>query len=165
MAARAWRVVPVLAAAVACSPIQEYQAAARSLRFRLARVEPDLRVALPLDRSRIVFRLVLEVENPSQVPFRVLGFGGDLGLTFREARRPLGRLELARPLELPAGGTARMETELSFTYQDLRDNWTAIQAVTSGGSGAWHLDGQLKVDAFGFPLQLPVRTTRDFGGR
>ncbi|HLO68017.1 MAG TPA: LEA type 2 family protein [Holophaga sp.] len=165
MPSRAWRAVPVLVAMAACSPIREYEAAARSLRFRLARVEPQLRMALPLDRSRIAFKVVLEVENPSPVPFHVLGFAGDLALTFRDARRPLGRLELARPLDLPAGGMARMETELSFTYQELRENWTAIQAVASGAPGAWHLEGRLKAEAFGLPIQLPVRTTREFGGK
>jgi len=164
MLPRSWRAVPVLAVLAACSPVQEYQEAARSLRFRLVRLEPELRMALPLDRSRIAFRIVLEVENPSRVPFHVLGFGGDLALTWRGERRGLGRLELARPLDLPAGGTARMETELSFTYQELRDNWTAIQAVASGSAAEWHIEGQLRAEAFGFPIRVPVRTTRASGG-
>jgi hypothetical protein len=153
--------IPVLAALTACTPVRDYQEAARSLRYRLVRVEPDLRMTIPLDRSRIGFRVTLEVENPSTVPFHVLAFGGDLGLEFRGSRRPLGRLELVQPMDLPAGGSARMAAEISFGYSELRENWVAIQALADGAAGAWHLEGTLKVEAFGVPLSLPVRTSRE----
>ncbi len=161
---RAWLALPVLACVCACSPLKDYQDAARLLRFHLDRVEPSVHLALPLDRSRMGFRMVIGVDNPSQVPFHVLTFSGDLKLETRGAIQPIGRIELAKPLDLPAAGTGRMDAEVTFTYQELRDNWVAIQAAARGGSGVWHLEGTLKAEAFGLPLSFPVRTSRSFGG-
>jgi len=53
---------------------------------------------------------------------------------------------------------------VSFSYGDLRDNWVAIQAAAQGGSGVWLLEGALRAETHGFPIQLPVRSRRAFGG-
>lgn len=156
--------LPILALASACSPLKDYQEAARGLRFHLDRVEPALRLALPVDRSRMQFRILLGVENPSTVPFHVMGFTGDLKLGTTGAPVTIGRLDLARPLELPAGGTAQLEAELSFGYGELRDNWALLEAVSRGAAGTWRLEGTLKAQAYGLPLQIAVRTSRSFGG-
>jgi hypothetical protein len=145
--------------------VKDYQEAAQHLRFTLERVEPSIHVSLPVDRSRIAFRVILRVENPSSVPFHVRSFEGGLKLELRNGPiRPLGAVELSSPLELPAGGSARMETEVSFAYQELRENWAAIQSVASGGSGAWHLEGFLCLEAFRIPIKLPVKSRNTFGG-
>jgi len=156
--------LPALVLATACNPVREYQEAARSLRFTLDRVEPSVHLALPLDRSRVAFRVVVGVDNPSTVPFHVLAFTGDLRLETRGAIHPIGRMDLARPLDLAPRDGGRMEVEVSFTYGDLRDNWVAIQAAAQGGSGVWHLEGVLKAEARGVPISLPVRSSRGFGG-
>ena len=155
--------LPLLVCAMSCSPVREYREAARSLRFHLDRVEPDLRLALPLERSRVVFRVFLGVDNPSAVPFHLLAFAGDLNLETGGARHPIGHLDLARALELPAAGKAQLEVEVTFSYQDLREHWNAIQAALLGGSGAWHLEGTLRAQVHGFPINLPVTSNRSFG--
>jgi LEA14-like dessication related protein len=160
---RGWLALPVLAVTMACTPLKDYQEAARQLRFHLDRVEPSLHVSLPVDRSRIGFRVVLGVENPSTVPFHVVGFTGDLMLDNGGGMRSIGHLELTRALELPAGGQGQLDTELSFSYQDLRDNWVAIQSAAKGGAGTWHLEGALKAEVYGLPIKLPVRTSRPYG--
>lgn len=156
--------VPILLLAPACTQVREYQEAARSLSFRLERVEPQVRLALPLDRSGITFRIVVAVENPSKVAFHVAGFAGDLLLEAGGSPFTLGHVDLARPLDLAPASTGRMEAEVTFTYGDLRDHWARIEAVTRGASGAWSLQGTLKAEAYGVPLSLPVRTRRAFGG-
>jgi len=161
--AGAWRALPILACAIACSPIKDYTEAARALTFQLQRVEPRLHMALPLERSQVGFRVTLGVTNPSPVPFHVLGFTGQLRLEAGGAQRPIGRIELAQPLELPAGGQGRLEADLAFTYQDLKDNWPALVAAMCGAPGRWHLEGTLRATAYGFPVQLPVRTSRGQG--
>jgi len=161
---RSWLALPILVVATACSPLKDYREAARGLRFHLDRVEPSVHLALPLDRSRMAFRVIVGVDNPSGVPFHVVGFTGDLKLETRGAVRTIGRMDLAKPLDLPAAGTGRMEVEVSFTYADLRENWVPIQAAAQGGSGVWHLEGTLKAEAYGFPVQLPVKSNRAFGG-
>lgn len=155
---------PILVFATACSPLRDYQEAARSLRFHLDRVEPGLRLSLPVDRSHVAFRLILGVENPSTVAFHVLAFSGELRLEAAGAPRPIGRIELATPLDLPPGGSAKLDAELTFSYGELRDNWVALQSIAKGAPGAWHLEGTLKAETHGFNLQLPVRASRSFGG-
>ena len=160
-----WAAVPLLIAVPGCSPVRDYQAAARSLRVTLDRVEPNLQLALPLDQSRITLKLTLGVENPSSVAFHLRSFQGAVRLETADGAQPLGRLEMLRALDLPAGGKADLALALSFTYRDLADRWPTLQAAIQGQqAGAWVLEGTLRGDVHGIPVQLPVRTRRSFGG-
>jgi hypothetical protein len=160
-----WLALPLLIAVPGCSPVQKYQEAARSLRFTLDRVEPTVTVAFPLERSRVGFDLTVGVENPSTVPFHVQTFEGALSLETEGGEfKPLGRVALLQPLDLPAQGRARLEVSLSFTYQDLADRWPELEAALHGERpGAWELTGTLRAEVHGVPVQLPVRTRRAFG--
>jgi len=159
-----WVALPLLAAIPACSPVQQYQEAAQSLRYSLDRVEPSLELAFPLDRSRIVFNVTIGVENPSTVPFHLRGFEGTFRLETDGALRPLGEVRMPQALELPAGGSAQLVLALSFGYKDVAERWPAIQAAIHGDRpGVWQLDGVLRGEAYGFPVRLPVRTRRSFG--
>ena len=159
-----WMALPLLIALPACSPVQRYQAAARSLRFTLDRVEPDLQLAFPLERSRITFELTLAVENPSAVPFHIRGFTGAFRLETAGRPEPMGQMELVRAMDLPAGGRAELTVALSFAYQDLADRWPTLQRTLQGGNpGAWELEGTLRAVVHGLPVQLPVKVRRSFG--
>ena len=159
-----WMALPLLIAVPACSPVQQYQEAARSLRFTLDRVEPNLELAFPLDRSRITFNVTIGVVNPSDVPFHLLGFEGTFRLETDGGLRPLGEVRMPQSLELPAQGKAPLFLALSFGYRDLSDRWPAIQAALRGERpGVWQLDGVLRGEAYGIPVQLPVQVRRSFG--
>ena len=159
-----WMALPLLIAVPACSPVRKYQEAARTLRFSLDRVEPNLELAFPLDRSRITFDVTIGVENPSDVTFHVRDFAGTFQLETGGELKPLGEVRLSRALELPAGGRAQMAVALSFGYKDLAERWPALQAALQGeGTGAWELDGNLRGDVYGLTVQLPVHTRRTFG--
>jgi hypothetical protein len=159
-----WIALPLLIAAPACSPVRNYQEAARSLRFSLDRVEPRLELAFPLERSQVAFDVTLGVDNPSTVPFHLTRFEGSLRLEADGAVQPVGQIRLARALDLPAGGRAQLEVALSFGYQDLAKAWPALQAALNGGRpGAWELEGALAGEVYGFAVQVPVHTRRSFG--
>ena len=159
-----WLAVPWLIAAPACNPVADYQAAARSLRCTLVRVEPRLQLALPLEQSRVRFRITLQVVNPSNQPFHLQGFEGAFQLESAGQMRPLGQLSLVQPLDLPARGQADLVVELVCTYQDLADRWPDLQSALRGQHpGAWDLEGTLRGTVHGFPVQLPVRTRHRFG--
>jgi hypothetical protein len=159
-----WVALPLLIAVPACSPVRNYQEAARSLRFSLDRVEPRLELAFPLDRSRIHFDVTLGADNPSTVPFHLDRFEGSLRLEADGAVQPVGQIRLARALDLPAGGRAQLEVALSFGYRDLVQAWPALQAALNGQRpGAWELEGSLRGQVYGFPVQVPVHTRRTFG--
>jgi hypothetical protein len=156
--------LPLLVAMPACSPARQYEEAARSLSFSLDRVDPGLELALPLERSRITFRVTLGVENPSSVPFHVQAFEGTFRLETDGAVRPLGQVRLAQALDLPAGSHGQLVADLAFGYKDLAAGWPDVQAALRGDRpGAWALEGTLRAQAYGIPLQLPVRTRRPFG--
>ena len=159
-----WIALPLLIAVPACSPVRGYQDAARSLRFSLDRIEPSLQLAFPLDRSRLVVDLTLGVENPSAVPFHVQDFQGEVRVDTGTGMQPLGRLELTRALDLPAGGRADLVVSAAFTYQDLAQRWPALQAaLRDGRPGAWELAGSLGAVVHGIPVRLPVKTRQGFG--
>jgi len=159
-----WVALPALVALAACSPARTYQEAARSLRFSLERVEPTLQLALPLERSRVGFDLVLRVDNPSGVAFHLRGFEGAFRLESGGQFQPLGQVSLGRALDLPAHGQAELEVNLAFTYKDLADRWPDLVAALRGERpGAWELTGTLQGVAYGIPVQVPVRTRRSFG--
>jgi hypothetical protein len=159
-----WVALPLLIAIPACSPVRKYQEAARTLRFSLDRVEPGLELAFPLERSRITFNVTLGVDNPSTVSFHLREFEGAFRLETDGALAPVGEVRLARALDLPAGGSAQLLVALSFSYKDLAERWSALQAVLRGDHpGAWQLDGVLRGDVYGFPVQVPVRARRSFG--
>jgi len=159
-----WVALPVLLALPACSPVGRYQEAARSLRFTLDRVDPDIQLAFPLDRSMLRFQVTLGVENPSTVPFHLFGFEGVFRLDMDGDRKPLGDVRLVRPLDLPAGGQQQMVVDLGFSYKDLAGRWTALQSALHGERpGAWELEGTLRGEVYGISVNLPVRTRRSFG--
>ena len=159
-----WMALPLLVATTACHPVKDYQEAARSLRFTLERVQPNLELTFPLTRSRVTFNLILAVDNPSPVSFHVYGFEGALRMETTGKLQSVGQVGMGQPLDLPAGGRAELPVVLSFTYQDLADRWPELQAVLHGeAAGSWELKGVLHAEVHGLPLQLPVRTRRSFG--
>ena len=159
-----WVALPLLIAVEACSPVRKYQEAARSLRFSLDRVEPSFQLGFPLERSRLSFHLILGVDNPSTVPFHLRGFLGDLRMESLGSSAQVGHLELEKAVDLPAGGHAELAVEASFVYQNLKAQWGPLQsALRAESQGAWALEGELKLEAYGFPWQLPVKTRRPFG--
>ena len=164
-----WRALPVLmalAAGPACSPIPKVQAAARSLRFTVDRVEPRLQLAFPLDRTRLAIQITFTVDNPSDVAFHLKGFEGDLHLEVPSETFPLGHVALVKPLDLAPQGRATLTMAVAFAYQDLQDHWPAIQAVLiPGAAGAWSLAGQLQIQAYGLSWSLPVKTRQVIGGQ
>jgi len=161
-----WAALPALLALTACSPVAQVPAAARSLRFAVDRVEPRFNLAFPLERSRVAFRIVFTVDNPSDVTFHLRGFEGELGLEAEGIAADLGHLALVQPTDLAARGRAALVLEVSFGYQDLRANWDTLQAaLIPGAVGAWTLTGTLKAEAYGITWPLPVKAREPLGGR
>ena len=161
-----WSALPVLlalAAGPACSPVPRLQAAARSLRFTVDRVEPSLQLAFPLERTRLAIQITVTVDNPSEVAFHLKGFEGDLHLEVPSETFPLGHVALVKPLDLAPQGHATLTMAVSFAYRDLQDHWPAIQAaLVPGAAGAWSLEGKLQLQAYGVNWALPVKTRQSF---
>ncbi|WP_005031584.1 LEA type 2 family protein [Holophaga foetida] len=159
---RAWLAVPALLLVVSCHRpdlAASYRQAASRLSFRLERVEPRLDMALPLDRSKLVVRMVLRVDNPSDVHFHARRIVGDLGFEEMGQLRRVGSVDLPQGVDLAPRATSPMVLDLTFAYGDLRRNWAPIsQVVHQGDKAVWRLEGKASLDAFGIPITVPFHT-------
>nr|WP_320132492.1 LEA type 2 family protein [uncultured Holophaga sp.] len=157
----AWLVLPGLAALVSCRPPDSaaaYRKAASQLKYRIERVEPRLDMALPLDRSRLVVRIRLKVENPSEVRFHARRVAGDLGLDELGQMKRVGAFDLPQGLTLEPHSEASVVLELTFTYRDIRRNWASIsQAIEKGPGVVWRVEGRATLEAFGLPFSVPFK--------
>jgi len=161
---RLWLVVPAALTLVSCKPLDtaaSYRQAASQLTFQLERVEPRLEALFPLDRSRLMVRLVIRVNNPSEVRFQAKHVLGDLGLEELGLTHRLGTVDLPQGVELAPGTTSPLVLDLSFSYGDLRQNWPALtRAMRTGSSTTWRLDGKARMEAYGIPITVPFHARK-----
>lgn len=163
---KAWLALPVLLLATGCAElnlVQKYQDASRQLRFSLDRVEPSLHLAFPLEESRVGFRLVVGVDNPTQVHFRARGLAGRLSLEEATRSHPIGQVAFGRGIDLPPGARSQMPVDLSFGYRELKQAWAPLNSALRGQKGTWRIDGELQMEAFGLPFTLPLRASKASG--
>lgn len=163
---KVWLALPALLLAVGCAELnlaQRYQDASRQLRFSLDRVEPSLHLSFPLEDSRVNFRLVIGVDNPSQVRFHARGFTGQLSLEEATNTHAVGRVAFSQGVDLAPGARSQMPVDLSFGYRELKEAWSPLSSTLRGQKGTWRLDGQLQLEAFGLPFTLPIRTSKTTG--
>ena len=163
----AWLAVPALLMLCGCDmldPAAAYRQAAQQLRVSLDRVEPNLELAFPLERSRLRLRLTLGVENPSDLRLRVRSIGGRIFLDEGGASRSISALDFARGLDLPPRARTPVVAELSIAYGDLKESYRSLRAVVlDGRSGTWRLEGQILLDVMGIPVSVPLRSSKSVG--
>jgi len=163
---KGWLALPALLLLTGCAelnPARMYQEAARQLRFSLDRVEPSVQLSFPLEDSRLGIRLVLGVDNPTQVRFQARSLAGRISLEDGSQSHSIGQVAISRGLDLTPGARSQMPVDLSFSYRELKQSWGPLQSAMRGHKGTWRLEGQLQLEAFGFPITLPVRATKSTG--
>ena len=162
-----WLAVPALLLFVGCpkglDPTAAYREAARQVRFSVERVEPSLKLALPLDQSRLVLRVTMGMENPTGTRLRARGFQGRISLDDQGSAHPLGGVGFNQGIDLPAQGRATVPVDLAFTYRELKDVWSPVSSAVKGRRATWRLDGTLELDVMGFPISVPVRASKGSG--
>jgi len=163
----AWLAVPALLMLCGCDlldPATAYREAAQRLRITLDRVEPNLELAFPLERSHLRLRLTLGVENPSDLHLRARSIGGRIFLEEGGASRSIGALDFSRGVDLPPGVTTPIVLDLSLAYGDLREAQNSLRSVVlDGRSGTWRLEGQLQLDVLGMLVSVPLRSSKHVG--
>jgi hypothetical protein len=164
---RAWLALPVLVLLSGCQmldPALAYQEAARKLTIRLERVEPNLELAFPLERTRLRLRLTLMVENPSELRLRTRSIGGRIFLDSGGGSRSISTVEAPRGLDLAPGARTPVILELSLAYADLQEAYGPLRSVIlDGKSGTWRLEGQMNLDVMGIGLVVPIRSSKHVG--
>ena len=163
---RAWAALPVLLFTAGCAelnPARMYQEAARQLRFSLDRVEPSLQLAFPLEDSRFGIRLTVGVDNPTSVRFRAVGMAARIHLDEGSQSHSIGQVAFSRGIDVAPNGRSQMPVDLGFSYRDLNQSWGPLNSAIRSRKGTWRVEGNLQMEAFGFPITLPVRIARVVG--
>jgi hypothetical protein len=164
---RAWLAVPALALLCGCElldPVAAYREAARKVSISLDRVEPNLELAFPLERSRLRLRLTLLVENASEVRLRTRSISGRVLLDSGGTSRFLSNVDVPRGLDLQPGARTPVVVELSIAYGDLKEAYGPLRSVVLDGRAAtWRLEGQLVLDVMGVAVSVPIRSSKHVG--
>lgn len=156
--------VLLLAGCDALNPALQYQEAARQLRFSLDRVEPQLELAYPLERSRLRLRLDLAVDNPTDVRLRTRRVAGDLHLLAQGGDHALGTVAFPEGMDLAPKDRSTLRAELSFGYGDLKAAWGPLSgAVLHRESATWTLAGEARFEVLGLEFGVPFRTRTSSG--
>ncbi len=161
-------VIPALVFNLGCdvlNPAMALRTAAQQLSFSIEKVEPSLHIAFPLEDSRLNLRLIVAVDNPTDVHFKATRMAGRISLSQEGVQQPIGHVSMGQGLDLPQKKRSTMPVDLSFTYRDLKDNWASINAAAKGAKGTWKLDGEMELTALGIPINLPIRASKSSGGK
>jgi hypothetical protein len=163
---RVWFAAPLilLMGCDALNPALQMQAAAQQLRFTLDRVDPQIELAFPLDRSRLRIRLDLGVDNPTEVRLQTRQVSGDLRLQAQGADHAVGTVAFPEGLDLAPKSRSTLKAELSFGYGDLRAVWAPLSgAVLRHEPATWTLAGEARFEVLGIAFGVPFQTRRSSG--
>jgi len=148
----------------ALDPSIAYRQAAQQLRVTLDRVEPNLDLAFPLERSRLRLRLTLGVDNPSDIRIAARSIEGNIGLQQGDGSLAIGRIAFPQGLDLPAHGRVPVSAEVSIAYGDLKEALPTLRRVVlEHREGTWTLEGTMKVDVLGIPISIPLHSRKHVG--
>jgi len=148
----------------AINPALQFQEAARQLRFSLDRVEPQIELAFPLDRSRLRLRLDLGVDNPTDQRLRTRRVSGDLRLAAQGGDHALGTIGFPEGMDLAPKSRSTLRAEVVLGYADLKSAWGPLTAAATRHEAAtWSLNGQARFEVLGIEFGVPFRTSKASG--
>ena len=148
----------------AINPALRLQEAARQLRFTLDRVEPQVELAFPLERSRLRLRLEVGVDNPSDQRLRTRRVTGNLGLNTQGTQRAIGSVSFPEGADLAPKTRSVLKVDVAFGYDDLKAAWGPISgAVLRKEPATWTLDGDARFEVMGIEFGVPFRTSKGSG--
>ena len=159
--------LPALLLLVGCealSPALKYEEAARKLRFTLDRVEPQIELAFPLERSRLRLRIDVGVDNPSDQRLRTRRVAGDLKLNAQGADYSLGSVSFPEGADIAPKGRSILKVDVALGYSDLKSAWGPLSgAVMRHEAATWSLNGEARFEVMGIEFGVPFRTSKGSG--
>ncbi len=148
----------------AISPVLRYEEAARQLRFTLDRVEPRMELAFPLEQSRLILRLEVGVDNPSDQRLRTRRVNGDLKLAAQGADYALGSVGFPEGADIAPNSRSVLKVDVVLGYRDLQTAWGPLSgAVMRHEPATWRLEGQARFEIMGIEFGVPFRTSKGSG--
>jgi hypothetical protein len=163
---RFW-MLPVLALFAGCNvlnPALRYEEAARQLRFSLDRVEPQVELAFPIEKSRLRLRLEVGVDNPSDQRLRTRRVSGNLGLSAQGRDHALGSVSFPEGADIQAKGRSTLKVDVTLGYADLKEAWGPLSgAVLKHETATWSLAGEARFEMLGIEFGVPFRASKGSG--
>lgn len=154
----------LLAGCEALNPALRYQEAARQLRFTLDWVEPRVELAFPLEKSRLILRLEVGVDNPTDQRLRTRRLAGDLRLNAQGGDHALGSVSFPEGADLAPKARSVLKVEVALGYGDLRSAWGPLSGVVQRHEPAtWNLAGEARFEVLGIEFGVPYSTRKESG--
>ena len=154
----------LLTGCAALNPVAALQEAGRQLHFSLDRVEPRLELAFPLDQSRLVLKMDLGVDNPTDYRLRTRKVGGAVKLQQAGAEHAIGSVAFPVGMDLAPKGRSTLVTEVALTYADVKAAWNPLKdAVLKREPATWKLAGEARFEALGFEFGVPFNASKSTG--
>jgi LEA14-like dessication related protein len=148
----------------AINPALRYQEAARQLRFTLDKVEPRVELAFPLDQSRLILRLEVGVDNPTDQHLRTRRVAGDLKLNAQGGDHALGSVSFPEGADLLPKSRSALKVEVALGYADLKSAWGPLAgAVQRHEPATWSLAGEARFEVLGIEFGVPFSTRKESG--
>ncbi len=154
----------LLSGCAALNPVVAMQEAARQLRFSLDRVEPRLELAFPLEQSRLVLKMDLGVDNPTEYRLRTRKVSGALRLVQGAGDHAIGTVAFPVGMDLAAKQRSTLVTEVGLSYADIKSAWGPIKgAVLNREAATWKLGGEARFEALGIEFGVPFNASKNTG--
>ncbi len=154
----------LLTGCAALNPVAALEEAGRQLHFSLDRVEPRLELAFPLDQSRLVLKMDLGVDNPTDYRLRTRKVSGALSLTQGGGSHAIGTVAFPAGMDLAPKGRSTLVTEVGLGYADIKAAWSPIkEAVLNRQAATWRLGGEARFEALGIEFGVPFNASKNTG--
>ena len=153
-----------LTGCAALNPAVALREAAGQLRFSLDRVEPRLELAFPLEQSRLVLKMDLGVDNPTEYRLRTRKVSGALSLVQGGGQHAIGTVGFPQGMDLPSKQRSTLVTEVGLGYADIKSAWGPIKgAVLNREPATWKLGGEARFEALGIEFGVPFNASKNSG--
>jgi hypothetical protein len=163
---RLW-LLPALTLFAGCNainPALRYEEAARQLRFSLDRVEPQVELAFPVEKSRLRLRLEVGVENPTDQRLRTRRVNANLGLAAQGKDHALGSVSFPEGADILPKGRSLLKVDVTLGYADLKEAWGPLSgAVLRHETATWSLAGEARFETLGIEFGVPFRASKGSG--
>jgi len=126
------------------------------LKMKIGKIEPKLRMELPLDGSSLEGNVRLIIENPTDKEINASQFYGELSLEQGGNSQPLGAIAFNDPIVIPPESTGSVLVHFNFKYSEIKGVWRQLLAMSIGEPTTWRVTGNLSLIAGGKTYTTPV---------
>jgi len=137
---------------------------ASQLSLKIGKIEPKLRIELPLDNSALEGNIRLEIENPTDKQIIASQFNGQLSLDQGGNILPLGAIAFDDPVVIQPKSSESLFMRFDFRYGEIKATWPQLAAIfgrSMAFSVTCRVTGDLSLIASGKTHTIPVDLSKE----